>query len=162
MHDFVSIEYEAVLVFTVELFIVMLSHTQGLPISIYFEILMDVLFIELLTMDIYKLQPEQPNEYNCSAVAEMGDCMATIDGPKTGGCAPLRPGEMSPSNTMCPGPRPTSLLSGILIHPAVCPQQTWAENWGLCPFGEGELGAHLKDLTQCGLGQGLPVCQVES
>jgi len=22
-----------------------------------------------------------------------------------------------------------------LIHPAVWPQQTWAENWGLCPFG---------------------------
>ena len=37
--------------------------------------------------------------------------------------------------------------SGILIHPAIWPQQTWAENWGLCPFGEGKLGPHL---TQCG------------
>jgi len=27
-----------------------------------------------------------------------------------------------------------------------------AENWGLCPFGEGELGPHL---TQCCLGRGL-------
>jgi len=28
--------------------------------------------------------------------------------------------------------------SGILIHPAVWPQQLWAKNWGLCPlFGEG-------------------------
>jgi len=30
--------------------------------------------------------------------------------------------------------------SGILIHTAIWPQQIWAENWGLCPFGEGELG----------------------
>jgi len=35
------------------------------------------------------------------------------------------------SNTMSPGPRPTSVPSGILIHPAVRPQKTWAENWGL-------------------------------
>ena len=35
---------------------------------------------------------------------------------------------------------------GNLIHPAVSPQQTWAENWGLCPFWE-ELGPHI---TQCG------------
>ena len=48
--------------------------------------------------------------------------------------------------------RPTSLPSGILIHPAICPQQIWAKNWGLCPFGEGELGPHL---TQCGQGRGL-------
>jgi len=34
----------------------------------------------------------------------------------------------SPSNTMSSGPRPTSLPSGILIHPAVWPQQTWTEN----------------------------------
>ena len=41
----------------------------------------------------------------------------------------------SPSNTVWPGLRPTSaVLIGILIHPAVCPQQTWTENWGLCPF----------------------------
>jgi len=33
-----------------------------------------------------------------------------------------------------PGPRPTSIVSGILIHPAVWPQRTWTENWGLCPF----------------------------
>jgi len=30
----------------------------------------------------------------------------------------------SPSNTMWPGPRPTSLPSGILIHPTVWPQYT--------------------------------------
>jgi len=35
---------------------------------------------------------------------------------------------------MWPAPRPTFVPSGILIHRAVWPQQTWAENWGLCPF----------------------------
>jgi len=35
------------------------------------------------------------------------------------------------------GPRPTSILSGILIYIAIWPQRVWAENWGLCPFGEG-------------------------
>ena len=61
-----------------------------------------------------------------------------------------------PSNTMWLGPRSISVERGILIHPAVWPQQTWAENWGLCPFSE-ELGPHL---TQCG--RGLPPCQVSS
>jgi len=37
--------------------------------------------------------------------------------------------------------RPTSLLSGILIHPAIRPQQIWDENWGLYPFGGGEAGS---------------------
>ena len=51
----------------------------------------------------------------------------------------------SASNTMSLGSRPTFLLSGILIHPAIWPQQIWAENWGggLCRFGERELGPHL-------------------
>ena len=73
------------------------------------------------------------------AVAEMGDRLATIEmGRKLrekslfgGG------GAGSPSNAMWPGPRRTSVPSGILIHPAVCPQSTWAENWGLCPFWGG-------------------------
>jgi len=61
------------------------------------------------------------------AVAEMGDRLATIDiGRKVGGAAvPLSVGEArSPSNTMSPGPRPTSVPSGILIHPTVWPQYT--------------------------------------
>jgi len=60
-----------------------------------------------------------------SAVAEMGDHLATIDmGRKLGGCcAPFCQWELGPpSNTMSPGPRPTSIPSGILIHPAVWPQ----------------------------------------
>ena len=54
-------------------------------------------------------------------------------------------GAGSTSNTMLPGPRPTYLPSGILIHPAVWPQQTWAENCGgrgLCaPFLGGGAGS---------------------
>jgi len=59
-------------------------------------------------------------------------------GPKIGGSAPFcEGGAGSPSNTKSPGPRPTSIPSGILIHPAIWLQQIWAENWGLCRFGEG-------------------------
>ena len=61
---------------------------------------------------------------NSSAVAEMGDRLATIDmGRKVwkgccGGWVPTG----SPFNTMWPGPRPASLPSGISIHPTVWPQ----------------------------------------
>ena len=41
-----------------------------------------------------------------------------------------------------------------MIHAAIWPQQIWAENWGLCPFGDWELGPHL---TQCGHGPS-PTC----
>jgi len=52
-------------------------------------------------------------------------------GPKIGGCAPFSLGGAgSPSNKKSPGSRPTSIPSGILIHPAVWPQRTCAENWG--------------------------------
>jgi len=59
-----------------------------------------------------------------SAVAEMGDRLAIIGmGRKkgwaaVGGWVPTG----STSNTMWPGRRPTSLPSGILIHPTVWPQ----------------------------------------
>jgi len=43
-------------------------------------------------------------------------------------------GAGSPSNIKSPGPRPTSIPSGILIHSAVWLQGTWVENRGLCPF----------------------------
>jgi len=58
-------------------------------------------------------------------------------------------------DTMSPGPRSSLLRSGILIHPAIWPQQTWAENWRAVPLWGDELGPHL---TQCGLDQGLSVC----
>jgi len=48
---------------------------------------------------------------------------------------PFPGGAWSPSNTMSPGPRLISLPSGILIHPAVWSQETWAENGRLLyPF----------------------------
>jgi len=79
----------------------------------------------------------------CSAVAVMGDRVATIDMGRKLGVVHLwgREGG-SPSNTMWPWLRPTSLRSGTLIHPAVSPQQACAENWrGLCPFGGGGAGS---------------------
>jgi len=61
-----------------------------------------------------------------SAVAEMGDHLAKIDmSRKLGGCCALftGKGELGPHvNTIWPKPRPFSVLSGILIHPAVWPQ----------------------------------------
>jgi len=48
-----------------------------------------------------------------------------------GCCTPSFWGAGSSSNTMWPVPRPTSVSSGIQIHPTVWMQQTWAENWGL-------------------------------
>jgi len=38
-----------------------------------------------------------------------------------------------------PGPRPTPVTSGIWVHAAIWPQQIWAENWGLCPFGKADV-----------------------
>jgi len=75
--------------------------------------------------------------YKNTAVVDMGDRWATMDTAwKVRAALHLFVGwgAGSPSNTMWPGPRPTSVPSGIFIYPAVWPQQTWAENWGLCPF----------------------------
>jgi len=95
-----------------------------------------------------------------SAVAEMGDRGHNKHGPKRGKAAvPLWRRAGTPSNTTWPGPRPTSIPSGILTHASIWPQQILAENWGLCPFEGGELDPHL---TQCGQGRGLPACQVSS
>jgi len=71
--------------------------------------------------------------------------------PKIGEGAVLffRGGAGSQSNTKSPGPRPTSISSGILVHPAVWPQRTLAENCGYAPLGDRKLGPHL---TQCRLG----------
>jgi len=64
--------------------------------------------------------------YKSSAVAEMGDRLATIDMSRNVGLLcpfPWGGGVGSPSNTMSLGPRSTSVPSGILIHPA-WPQYT--------------------------------------
>jgi len=67
--------------------------------------------------------PSNENKSPAVAENEMGDRLATIDnrhGPKCGRLlCPCRGGGWSPSNAMSPGPRPTSVPSGILIHPVV-------------------------------------------
>ena len=69
------------------------------------------------------------HEHKSSAVAEMGDRLATTDmGRKVGVLCPFPLGELGPHNTMSPGPKPTSVPSGILIHPAVWPQYTSVTN----------------------------------
>jgi len=80
-------------------------------------------------------------------------------GPKVGGSGPFLRGRAgSLSNTLSLGPRPTYVPCGILIHPAIWPQQRWAENGGGCaPLGEEQLDLHL---TQCGQGRRLSACQV--
>jgi len=79
--------------------------------------------------------------------------LATINMGRKVGVCPFLVGGGSPSSTMWPGPRPTSIPSGILINPAVWPQQTWRiiREWAPPPFGGGVLGLHL---TQCRLGRG--------
>jgi len=61
-------------------------------------------------------------------------------GPKMGGsgCALVLGVAGSTSNTMSRRPRPTSIPSSILMHPAVWPQEKWTENWrgGSAPFWE--------------------------
>jgi len=77
-------------------------------------------------------------------------------------CAPFwergRAGSLS--NTMCPGPRPTSIPSGIVILDPCSRLGTtdMAENGarGCAPLGD--LSPHL---TQCRLDQGIPLYQVE-
>jgi len=78
-------------------------------------------------------------KYFCksSAVAEIGHRWGTIDmGQKRGWllCIFLG-GAGSSCNTMWPGPRPTSIPSGIVIYPAVWSKQTWTQNWGCAPLG---------------------------
>jgi len=62
-----------------------------------------------------------------SAVAEVGDRLATVDmGRKLGGCcAPFRGGQLGPHLTVLPRLRPTSApIRDILIHPVVWSQYT--------------------------------------
>jgi len=63
-------------------------------------------------------------------------------------------------HNMSPGPRPTFVPSGILIHPVVWLHRHRPKIAGCCShFFLGRLGLHL---TQYGLGRGLLPCQVAS
>ena len=79
-----------------------------------------------------------------SAVAEMGDRSHNRHGLKRGGLlCPFREAG-TPSNTMWPGPRPTSMPSAILIHNRHGPKI-----WGLRPFfgGRGWVPIYLDTLS---------------
>jgi len=90
----------------------------------------------------------------------MGDRLATINmGRKLGAVSVLAGGRArSPCSTMQPGPRPTIVPSGILIHPAVWPQiNRHGPKFGdgvLCPLGV-ELGPNQ---TQCCPSDTLSTC----
>jgi len=98
-----------------------------------------------------------------SAVAEMGNRLAAIDkGRKVAAVVPLSVGGAEfPSITMWPGPRATSVPSGILIHPAVWHNRHGPKSWGCCAtyFWGRWVTPHL---THCRLGRGLPPYQVAS
>jgi len=81
-------------------------------------------------------------------------------GPKIGWLLPLfGEGSLFPIFShlwsQSPGPRPTSVPSGILIHPATWLQQIWAENWGY-PFAGGGVGSPSNTTWP---GRGLPACK---
>ena len=77
-------------------------------------------------------------DYKSSAVAEMGDCGHNRHGLKREGLLCPFTGGLGPSLTQkSPRLRPTSIPSGISMHPALWPQHRWAKNWRLCPLFEG-------------------------
>ena len=67
----------------------------------------------------------QPFGHNRHGPRFTDACLPASVNHKSGGCcAHFRGGVVSPSNTMSPAPRPTSVPSGILIHPTVWAQYT--------------------------------------
>jgi len=62
------------------------------------------------------LSPWHPDPYSCLATTDIGL--------KGGPAVSLLRGSWVPSNTMWPGPKPTSVTSGILIHPTIWSQYT--------------------------------------
>ena len=67
----------------------------------------------------------------------MGDRLATVDMDQKLGAVPHCGGELGPHPSNNVAWAEAFLPSDILIYRAVWPQQTWAENSGLCPFGGG-------------------------
>ena len=99
----------------------------------------------------------------CSALAEMGDRLATIDmGRKVGRVAVLLSvGEVGP-HTMSPGPRPNSVPSGSLDDASSCSATVdmGRKVEAAVPLSAGgSAGSHL---THSRLGRGLPPYQVAS
>ena len=71
-----------------------------------------------------------------------------------GGCAHFSAGAESPSNTKSPGPRPTSVPSGILFYETVWPQYTHGQTgqpsrsieWTVTGNGRRKIAQHLAKL----------------
>jgi len=64
--------------------------------------------------------------------------------PKTGfGAVPFFLRELGPHRSQSPWAKPYLHTKWHLSPSSRLPQQTLAENWGLCPFRGGELGPHL-------------------
>ena len=118
-----------------------------LPTTIIYKKFYRFFFVQVLQMQCATKQ--NTNRFanisdKSSAVVEMGDHGHNRHEPKREGdcCAPSVGGARSPSNTMWSGPRSTSVPSGVFIHPAVWPQETWAKNWvGVVPFFLGAAGS---------------------
>ena len=96
-----------------------------------------------------------------STVTEFGDRLATIDMGQVGLMCPFLWGAGSPSSTMSPRPRSTSVPNSILIHPAVWPQ-TRAKNWGMLCFLGGEVGCWFSSDTVRPGPRPIPPCQMAS
>ena len=111
---------------------------------LHLQLLITVILQALLTGVRYSLTTLKSVNNKSSAVAEMGDRGHNRHGPKRRGCCTHFAGEAgSPSNTMWPGPRSTSVPSGVFIHPAVWPPDM-GRKLGAVPFlGRGELRPHL-------------------
>jgi len=80
--------------------------------------------VELLALSVGQLGPHLTQ---CRLGRGLPSRLTKIDlDRKVGAAVPLSGGEgtRSPLNTMWPEPRPNSVPSGILIHPAVWPQYT--------------------------------------
>jgi len=81
----------------------------------------------------------------CPFLGELRPRLATIDmGQKVGrGCALFFWGGswVHIEHKVARAEGPTSIPSGILVHQAVWPQRTLAENWGLCLFSGGGAGS---------------------
>ena len=79
---------------------------------------------DVISLSLFPTQCNQTTlQQELSRIAEMRTVATKDMGGKQGDCcAPFAGGAGSPSNTMWPGPRSTSVPSGVFNHPAVWPQ----------------------------------------
>ena len=75
----------------------------------------------------------------------------SIDMHRSGGCGAHFGGRAGCLSNNVAWTEAYLLTKWILIHPAVWRQQTWSENWGLCPLFEGEAGSPSNTMSPAGL-----------